>query len=118
MSRDDLDQMVMRTLEMQNGGKITISTAWDMPFIPLLPRLIHDVTSGADFSEAGCCIGAGAEIFAKKVDSLHVTTLMQMVQKDREAPNQGDAGAHQPPHMPRCRRSEQPHACLAASTAQ
>ena len=50
MSMEELGDMLHRTAELQNGGKITPNTAWNLSFIQHIPKLIEDVESGSDFS--------------------------------------------------------------------
>ena len=94
MTKEELGDMLHRTTELQNGGKITVNTAWSLSFIQHIPKLIEDVESGSDFSNAGVAISAGAEIYNKKVEKLHTSVLMCLLRSkdDADGPERANPG--------------------------
>jgi hypothetical protein len=99
LDHEAIEEMTNRCLSMAAGGKINSKNAWDLPLIAYLPSLIHCVDEGGSknafaFAHAGGCVGASADVYGRRVDSLHDIIFHSLLTKSNvEASEDHTAGA-------------------------
>ena len=59
-----------RLIELVSANKLNTTNAWDHDSESCLADLLNSVTDSIGFARAGCVVGATADAYGRKVDSL------------------------------------------------